>query len=280
MMKKLLSILCTCFLICLLITPISADNYTYVYDEYGLLSSEERSQLNEKARSLSEQYECGIYIVITDDQHGYSESSYAQGIYMNYDLGYNEGASGVLLAIAMNERFVDATAYGAAKETTFGTYELDSLLNTAYEYLVNGDWYGALDAYIDEADRMLSASGYTYYEPEYTDPVIDNVTVQYSPAELRSSFFSVLPFGAIGAVLIGVLQAFIRKRKLKTTGIAKRAGQYKMSPTVRFTRKQDLFTGTTRKVTKIPRNNNRSGGGGGHSYHSSGFSHSSGGKHF
>ena len=115
----------------------------YVIDEAGMLTNEQVLALNELAEEISLRQECGVYVIITKDMHGYRESNYAQGIFMNYDLGYDrgdkDGASGVLLAIAYNESFFDCTAYGAA-QGTFTTSKLDRLNDIAYDYLSAGDW--------------------------------------------------------------------------------------------------------------------------------------------
>ena len=257
----------------------------YVIDEAGMLTNDQLLALNSLAEEISLRQECGVYVIITKDMHGYSEDEFAEGIFMNYDLGYDrgnkEGASGVLLAISHGDSFFDAIAYGAASGV-FTESKLDRLNDIAYDYLSAGNWNGCADAFIRECDNMLTQSGYTYYVPQYTDPTVDPATVSYSPAQRRRRWLGTLPFaGAISAALGGI-SVFVMKGKNKNTGIAKNADRYIINNGVRITVSQEHFTHKTRTVTHVHRDSGGGGGssGGGHSYHSSGFSHSSGGRHF
>ncbi|MBO5553935.1 MAG: TPM domain-containing protein [Solobacterium sp.] len=72
--------------------PAKAAN-AYVIDEAGMLTTDELLALNNLAEEISLRQECGVYVIITKDMHGYSESKFAQGIFTNYDLGYDRGDS-------------------------------------------------------------------------------------------------------------------------------------------------------------------------------------------
>ena len=256
---------------------------TYVYDETGILTSQQIDEINQLAEEISLRQECGVYVFITSDQHGYSERNYAKGIFMNYDLGYGEGegASGVLLAIAAEESYFDSVAYGVASDV-FTTSKLDQLNDLAFEYLAGGDWYGAAEAFITRCDEMLTAGDYHYYVPTYTDPTIAPNVVQYSPAERRSQFFGRLPFAGIISALVGTISVSVMARKNKNIKIEQTADRYIIKNGVHLSRNQDIFINKTRTVTRVHRDTGGGGGssGGSHSYHSSGFSSSSGGRHF
>ena len=256
----------------------------YVMDESGTLTSEQVASLNSLAEEISLRQKCGVYVIITSDMHGYSESSFARGIFMNYDLGYDEGnrggASGVLLAISEGDRYYDSVAYGAAKDT-FSSYNLDRLNDLVLDYLYNGDWYGAAEGFIRKCDDILTDSGYQYYVPTYTDPAINPTTVTTSPAQRREIFLSRLPFVGVIAALLSLLITWVVSLQNTNIGIATEAMKYLVKNGVKLTSTQDIFINKTRTTTRIHRD---SGGGGSsgssHSYHSSGFSSSSGGRHF
>ena len=254
----------------------------YVFDETGILSSSELSELNELAEEISLRQKCGVYVIIADDMHGYRESNFAQGMFMNYDLGYGEGegASGVLLAISLEDSYFDCTSYGAAGDT-FTTSRLSSLNDLVYDYLRRGDWYGAVKGFITQCDRDLTSTGYTYYVPQYTDPAIDPTLVITSPAQRRARWLAFLPMGFIGSGAIGLIAVLIMKGQNKNIGISHTADQYITADGVKLQVSRDNFTGKTRSVARIPRSSGGGGGGGGgHSYHSSGFTSSGGGRHF
>ena len=87
---SLTAILSAFLLLFVLPLPAKAAD-AYVIDEAGMLTNEQVLALNELAEEISLRQECGVYVIITKDMHGYRESNYAQGIFMNYDLGYDRG---------------------------------------------------------------------------------------------------------------------------------------------------------------------------------------------
>ena len=56
----------------------------YVFDVYGLLTNSEQRKLENRAEEISEQYGCGVYIVIVDDyeDYAYYVETAAEYIYM------------------------------------------------------------------------------------------------------------------------------------------------------------------------------------------------------
>ncbi len=258
--------------------PIKASG-SYVIDEAGVLSSEEIQELNDKAEQISEQLECGVYVIFTDSMKGYSDSQFAKGIYLNYGLGWGDGKSGVLLAICTDPGYEDCTAYGAAADV-FTTSQLDALNDLVMESLYSRDWYSAAESFISEAESILRSSDYTYYEPEYTDPEIDARTTQTTPEQRRQEWLNTLPLAALISLAIALVIAFAMRSQLKTTGRKREAGNYISRNGMHLTTVQDYFMYRQTSRTRIPRNNGGSGGGGGGGYHSSGFSSSSGGHHF
>lgn len=278
-MKKLLfAALAALFLIP---APVKAEG-SYVIDETGTLTSSELTELNNKAQEISEAEECGIYVILTDDLHGYSEQEYAFGLFMNYDLGYGtrDNPSGVLLAVAVDEGYYDSVAYGPAGEA-LGTSQLDELNDDVFGYLSSGNWYGACDSFIDDAKRLLDENGYSYHTVTYSDPAISQGIVETSPEERKQYFLARLPIAALIAFALSFLINLIRKSKLKNVGRSASAADYIKPSGTHLDTNLDLYTGTTHSRMHMPRNNNSSGGGGGgHTYHSSGASHSSGGRHF
>ncbi len=278
------AVLALLFMIGLMFVPFKTSAASAnVIDEVGIFSTEQLLALDDLAREITDRQQCGVYVVITDDMHGYSERDFAEGIFMNYDLGYGagEGASGVILAISYEDRFYDCYSYGAAGDT-FTTSTLDSLNDLAYRHLVNGDWYGAAESFIKRCDELLTKTGYQYYVPTYTDPPINQHIISTSPEQRRAEYFSRLPFIGLGSCAVGGVAVAVMKGKHKNIGLATDADRYIVPNGVKLIDSKDMFVNRTRTVTHIARNDGGGGGGGGggHSYHSSGGVHSSGGGHF
>ena len=272
------------FLFGLLLFPIRshADSAAYVIDETGVFTSDQLLELNDLAEQVTNDRECGVYVVITKNMHGYSERDFAEGLFFNYDLGYGlkDNPSGIILAIDYNDRFYDVYSYGAAGDT-FTTARLDSLNDLVYDYLVKDDWFGACKAFINKCDELLESTGYIYHTIQYTDPTIAPHIVETSPEQRRNEFLLRLPFAALGSSIVGGISVMVMRGRNKRTGLAKNADQYIVNNGVRLTQSRDMFINRTRSVTRIQRDTGGGGhGGGGHSYHSSGGTHSSGGRHF
>ena len=122
-MKK--KLLLTLLLALALLLGLSASAFAearldYVTDEAGILSEEERTQLNARAGQISEQYQCGVYVVIVNDYRSYVNGNietFAEEVFAGYDLGYGDSRDGVMLAMSMADRDYDLYAHG-----DFGNY--------------------------------------------------------------------------------------------------------------------------------------------------------------
>ncbi len=253
---------------------------TYVIDKADLLSSDEIQTLNDKAKKITETYECGVYIIVTDGYEGSSEDNYIQDLYKNNELGYGDGKSGVLIGLNISDRFVDMCAYGAASDV-FTITEINSILDDVTYNFKNGDWYGGLETYLTKTESLIVTEGYYYYEPIYTDdpsPATNGgyqeTTQQYL---LRNPGMYWLGAAVIG-LIIALATTLIMRSQLKNIGIRHSANEYIKDNGVRLTAQFDFFAGTTVSRVHIQRDHDSGGGG----YHSSGFSGGGGstGHHF
>ena len=84
MRKKLSALLILLLALCLLsAVPASADGADsgletldyYVSDAAGLLTRDQWQKLEDAARSVSEQYDCGVYVITINDYRDYIFSS-------------------------------------------------------------------------------------------------------------------------------------------------------------------------------------------------------------
>lgn len=255
-------------------TPVQA-KAPHVIDEAGILSEDEKSELETLAQSYEDSYQIDIDVVFTKTMNGYSESSYAEYTYYNHSLGYGDGHSGVILAVAVEDRYYDTFSYGAAGDV-FTTAVLDQLGNDVLPDFRDNNWADGAQTYMDSCGKILGEGQYHYYEPEYTDPEIDRRIAETTPKQRMNTFLLKLPWAALGAIALSLLINFLRRMKLRNTGLQHGAAPYATSG-LNLSVSQDYFINKTRSVQHINRNNSGSGGSG---YHSSGGTHSSGGHHF
>lgn len=251
---------------------------SYIIDETGVLTSNEQTELEQAASQTAQANEIGMYVIFTDTMHGYSDSDFAEYTYYNYGLGWGKGKSGVLLAIAVEDRYFDSFSYGAATDV-FTTSQLDTLNSIVLDYFRNDDWYGGASVFLNRAADIVENSNYTYYEPVYTDPPISDHLVETTPEQRKNLFLSYLPVAAIAAAALAFLINMLRKRSLNNTGLQNSAALYQ-DKKLDLEVYQDYFMFRNRTVHHMPRNTSGPGGGGSGGYHSSGGMHSSGGSHF
>lgn len=276
-MVKHLTILLACMLtMSWSLLPVHSEG-SCIIDDAGVLTTEEYSTLEQAAEEICTANEIGIYVVFTDTMHGYSDSDFAEYTYYNHGLGWGDGKSGILLAVAVEDRYFDSFSYGAAADV-FTTSELDNLNDIVLDYFRNDDWNGGAQAFLNQAASILENSDYTYYEPVYTDPPISQHLVETTPQQRKEQFLSYLPWAAIAAAVLAFIINLVRRQALNNTGIQKNAGIYQ-NKKLDLEVYQDYFMFRNRAVRHIPRSDsNGSGSGGG--YHASGGMHSSGGHHF
>ena len=277
-MVKHLTILLACMLtMSWSLLPVHSEGRCII-DDAGVLTTEEYSTLEQAAEEICTANEIGIYVVFTDTMHGYSDSDFAEYTYYNHGLGWGDGKSGILLAVAVEDRYFDSFSYGAATDV-FTTSELDNLNDIVLDYFRNDDWNGGAQAFLNQAASILENSDYAYYEPVYTDPPISRHLVETTPQQRKEQFLSYLPWAAIAAAVLAFIINLVRRQALNNTGIQKNAGIYQ-NKKLDLEVYQDYFMFRNRTVHHMPRNTSGPGGGGSGGYHSSGGMHSSGGSHF
>ena len=276
MMKKLFVCLILCLSLCMgFAISASAESYN-VSDAAGLLSYEQLAALDEQSKTVSEYYDCGVYIVIVDDYKSYvpgSIADFSEAVYKSYDLGYGEGRNGILLALSMAERDYDLCAYGDWAHYAFTDYGKDKLSETFLDNFRNNDWFGGFNDYIANSVSLMDLAK----NGNPLDTIIYEEVPEvpgWTPTELMLIIF--VPC----LIALGVCSMY--RAQMKT---AKR--QFFAMPYVDESRSHmrvntDHFLSRNVVRTPIPRKDDddgpRASGGrpGGTSINSGGFSHKSG----
>ena len=279
-MKRRFAVSLLLVLLLSLLLPVSAlavsasGNLSYVTDSAGILTESQRQELESMAAGISEKYQCGVYIVTTQDYTEFgrgSISSCAEEIFDRYLHGFGETGDGILFLVSMAERDFDLDAHGSFGNYAFSSRNRDRLVDAFSPYFRNNDWYNGFKAYLVAAEQMLIPAEEGY--PAYLE------SLQESQAEQAQMIKGAK---GVGSVLAGILTAAGvcggMKSKMKTAKEKDDADEY-MTPTSPHMRiVQDNFINRTRTVQVIPQEPRDSGGGsGGHSGGGfSGHSHTSG----
>ena len=270
MKKKILALAAAFLALFACMLPIRAAS-TYVVDQAGILNSSEQAMLEKQAADLSEQYQCGVYIVTVSDFTQLADyadiRSFAEAYYKQNGLGMGSQQSGILLVLSMAERDYSLIAYGNGN-TILTDYGREQMLNNdILPKLSDDDYYGGFSAYLTTTGEYLKlAAAGTPFD------------VNSDPAKLAME--RMIKIGVvIGVPLIAALiVVLILRKQMKTAGVLTTAGGYIVKNGVNMRTTQDQFLYRNVVRVPIPRNVNRGGGGGGGgtTISSSGFSGSSG----
>lgn len=269
-MKRLVTLICILFisLFCF-ITPIEAVG-EYVRDDYGVLSEQELAQLNEKARMIADEYDCGVYIRVVKNKENYTYiEDYAEYVYNRENLGVGPDRDGVLFIIDMDERYYDITAHGDTANRAFTDFAKSVMEDEVVPVMGSGNFYKAFDSFLNYADYDL--------EREAAGSPVDINNV-HSPEELRTRRRRIA-IGATTAVspLTSLLICLGLRSKHKTKGRKYEAHHYIPKNGIRLNIMNDQFLYRSEQRTPIVRpSSSGGGGGGGTTINSGGFSHSSG----
>lgn len=270
MKKKILALAAAFLALFACMLPVRAAS-TYVVDQAGILNSSEQAMLEKQAADLSEQYQCGVYIVTVSDFTQLADyvdiRSFAEAYYKQNGLGMGSQQSGILLILSMAERDYSLIAYGNGN-TILTDYGREQMLNNdILPKLSDDDYYGGFSAYLTTTGEYLKlAAAGTPFD------------VNSDPAKLAME--RMIKIGVvIGVPLIAALiVVLVLRKQMKTAGVLTTAGGYIVKNGVNMRTTQDQFLYRNVVRVPIPRNVNRSGGGGGGgtTISSSGFSGSSG----
>lgn len=246
----LLMILYVVVLPCGYTVPASASELDYVTDTYGLLTDAELRVLEKAAEAVSEQYECGIYIVTVDNYRNYGSGDVfdvTSDIYHEYTLGEGSGRDGIILLLSMSERDYALFVYGNDAEYAFDDYGLIRLEDEFLDDLGNNNWYAGFEDYISTCKEFLALA-------EAGEPV-------------RESKAPMVLFVIVGSVVISLIACLVMASGMKNVRKQDKADRYVTAEGLQLSIKEDTFSHRTQTRTKIEKQSSsssrsRSGNGG------------------
>ena len=261
MRKRLFSLLLLVLLFAAFSCSASAESsLPYVTDMAGILSSSEVQALEASAAQISEEYNCGLYIIVLDDfrKYSYKYDVYdaAQEIYQQYNLGLGYERNGMLLLLSMNERDFAVAAYGNSAHTAFTDYGKELVINSFLPELGNNFWYAGLNDYLTTSASLLKSAA------------------EGNPVDVPETE---LCFGAkLGIVLllpaiIALCVCGVFKAQMKTAKLQNFASEYVDESSFKLDINKDVYINRTVVTTPIPKSEPNHNGGG-TTINSAGFS--------
>ena len=255
MKKQLLCLLTAAMLLLAAAAPVFAEDGIYIYDTYGLLTDEEAVTLQNRAQEISEEYDCGVYIVTVADYSDYGRSvrGAAENIFRDNEFGLYNDNSGILLLLSMDDRdyFVYTNGYGTYTMSQWGDDNFDAPMLSGFRA---NDWYAGFEGYLDSCDAALEYAGTTYDPADYD--AYGNL-VSRGP-NIGQCIATGVIVGVIGSFII----CMIMRRKMRSVAKATSAANYVLQNSLNIYQADDVFTHTTQTRVKIESDSSRSGGGG------------------
>ena len=258
MIKKIVSIVFAIILVFGLSVCAYAEEQRFVFDEASILTYDEIEELNGKAKEITENYDCEVYVITFPSLDGYEAWELNELLYAELKEVYGASENVIILMLAMEERQYDILAHGYGN-TVFTDYGKDVMAERFLDDFANDDWYWGFYDYRSTCDEFLimAVNG----EPFDIG----------SESESGANFFGVI-IAIVFSCLIAFVVCMILSAQMKTARIATEAHDY--AKQLNLTNQYDIFSHRdVRRVYNPPQENN----GGGTTINSGGFSHKSGG---
>lgn len=155
-----------------------------VFDGAGLFTAEEASELSAGIDALRNKMDMDVAIVTTEENSATAEE-YADQFYEDNGFGTGSDHSGVLFLIDMDNREVWISTEG--KMIRYLTDDrIETILDDAFEYLPDGDYYGAAASFLNSVEvfyeQGIDTNQYNY------DPVTGKISRYHSITFLEFLF--------------------------------------------------------------------------------------------
>ncbi|MBR3150851.1 MAG: TPM domain-containing protein [Erysipelotrichaceae bacterium] len=148
-MKKLIAL--AVFLLFLIVPFTVRADKVYVIDNAGLLSEQERSDLEDKLERISAEVKADVVVLTESDLNGQDVVAYADDFFDYNGYGQGKHYDGVLLMLAMDTRTWYISTSGSGIRA-FTDYRIEVTGDDMMPYLRDGDYYGAFNEFADLAE--------------------------------------------------------------------------------------------------------------------------------
>ncbi|WKA55575.1 TPM domain-containing protein [Planococcus shixiaomingii] len=236
-------------------TGVSAEVDQHLYDDAGLLSDSEKSQLEALAAEHSREEGIDFLFLTTNETEGRTTETYMGDFFDQWKADTGQ-SNAVILTIDMENREFYLAGFGTA-ETKLDNQRVQMILDRITPYMQRSDYGGAFYETVTTASRYM----------------------EYRPGVNPESIFLKTWFHAAVALLLGGLvvgsMVFNAGGRVTTT-----SSTYVDRDHTRVRSEQDRFRNKTVSRRRIPKSNKSGGGGFGGGMTGGGSSYSGGGRSF
>lgn len=237
-----------------------------VFDDAGLLSEDEITQINEEIDTIRSTYDCDVVVVTTNDSEGKTAMEYADDYYDDNGFGIGAERDGIILTINMDIREYWMSTCGQAI-LWFSDSEIESMKSTVQSYLSDGSYGDGVLAWLGDVSYELEYDDGSGYIIEESNPFADAL--------------GIVPMALLIGLILAVILIIVLIRICRTAVTPAQAGDYLQKDAITIKKREDLFLRSHTTSVKIESDTSSSGGGGSSAHtSSSGSSHGGGGGKF
>lgn len=218
MKKRLFSTILVLLLVLSMTVCVSAATDAFVYDDAGLLTEGEKSELSGRLAQLSDTYDAQIVVATVASVEGGDVDDYLEYIYDTMGFGCGENFDGVLLLVCMDPREYRILSNGYCG-TAINTGAIDDIGDAIVDDLTDGDYANAFEGFADKCEY-------------YLDGHLNGFPFNYGMN---------LAIALVIGVIVGQITGKVLDGQLKTVRKQDRAHNYVKSGSLTLTEQQDVF---------------------------------------
>jgi uncharacterized protein len=249
---------------CVCMDVMAAENR--LFDNSGVLTDEEESQLEEELAALNQNYPVDVMILITDGVYEDSRQ-YAAGMMQSLEIGYGTSMDGVCLLHEPSDRNITIVFRGTLQDA-FSEDIQDIILDDCTEKLEEDDFFGAYEVVLEDLVNCM-------------ERVAAGETIR--PMDVHGG--GILGFAFLAFVISFVVMAIPtllltlhQRSRMHMIEPAPNADSYIPQDGFHLTAKSDRYIRTNTIRTPKPKDNNKGGSSG--SFKSGGESFSGSSRHY
>lgn len=172
-----------------------------VYDQAGLLTSSEITEIEDQLTSLRKSMNFDVVVVTTEEADGKTAQEYADDFFDQGGFGTGLKKNGILFLIDMDNREIALSTSGDTIRI-FTDRVIDAMLDDSYEGVSQGDYKASVQAFLDDTEyygaKGIQAGQYNY------DTETGKVSVYRSIRWYEFLIAFVVSAGVAASVCLGV----------------------------------------------------------------------------